>query len=135
VPSQLVAHVHMNYEGCVIEFFFSLLLQPLIPTLFTLSSCLYFLAWPMFWPNAPVHIVMFLLFQNNNTLKHAPRTLGLLVLNFQTSYISKALQLNHKIVITFEFEPPHHRRETKDPYSSPELPFMPNHYFSFLFLI
>jgi hypothetical protein len=47
------------------------------------------------------------------------------IVNFQTSYITKVLQLYNNIVIDYELEPPYHRRETKEPLSSHEILLMP----------
>ena len=79
-----------------------------------------------------VLVVTFLLIHNNTMLKNEHKTLDS---KLSTSYIPKALKLDHKIVIAYELEPPDHRKETKDPLSSPELLIMSKHYLYFLFLI
>ena len=66
----------------------------------------------LIWENHPP-FVTFHFFHNNNALKNAHKTLDFM--NFHTFYIPKALHLNHKIVVAYELEPPHNRRETKNP--------------------
>ena len=72
------------------------------------------------------HILFFF-----TTIIHSRMHIKDQIVNFQSLYISKALQLNRKIVIAYELKPPNHRRETKHLFSSPELPFCANTTFIF----
>ena len=65
---------------------------------------------------------MFLFLHNNNTSRMQVKQW---ILNFQTLWNPKALQLNRKIVIPSTLNPPNDGRETKDPLSSPQPPLMP----------
>jgi hypothetical protein len=65
--------------------------------------------------------VTFFVFHNNNTLKNAHNTSDY---ELSTLYITKALQLNGKIVIAYQLKLCDHMRESKDFLSSLELLFM-----------